>query len=52
MKNMQNVLKKGVKNAKRLDFWFLLKKFKKYLIWYRTILIFARENKLYLINIY
>lgn len=44
---MQNVLKKGVKNAKRLDFWFLLKKFKKCFVWYVTIPIFARENKFY-----
>lgn len=40
---MQNVLKKGVKNAKRLDFCFLLKKFKKCFVWYAAILIFARE---------
>ena len=41
---MQNVLKRGEKFAKRLDFCLLLKKFKKCFVWYETIPIFAQEK--------
>ena len=43
---MQNVLKSHQKNAKRLDFCLLLKKFKKCFVWYGTILTFAQGKKL------